>query len=628
MNSLDLLFRPRAVAVIGASRDRRSVGGAILHNLLSFEFQGQVFPVNPKASVVHSLKCYASVEDIPDPVDMAVIAVPKPHVLGVLEACGRKGVGAVVMITAGFKETGEAGLALEREVVRIIKQYGIRLVGPNCMGIINMAPDVRLQASFSANEPMSGPVAFSSQSGALGEAILALLRERGLGLSMFVSLGNKADVSGNDLLEYWEEDPQTGLILMYLESFGNPQRFLEICQRVARTKPIIAVKSGRTAAGARAAASHTGSLAGADNAVEALFQQSGVIRATSIEELFVFASAFASQPPPRGTRVAIVTNSGGPAILATDACIELGLEIPTLSAETQQIIRAAVAPEASVTNPVDMIATATAPQYEVAMRAAADDPAIDAIIAIFTSLEMIDGPSVAQGIVRGARRLRQARAGVLHGQRPVARGHRPDARSRTGRLHLPRGRGPGAGGDGALQPLAGPPHRRAADLHRHRLLGHRGARGRGAVARPDAAHPGRGANAVCPRRHPGAAVARGHHAGGSAGRGRRTGQPAGGQGQLGGHRPQIGDGRRAGGTRLPHRGWAGVRRDDWGGPPGRPGGDRGGAAAGHRRHRGHPRRHARSEVRPVAHVRAGRHLRRGHEGRGVPCPPALRSGCP
>jgi acetate---CoA ligase (ADP-forming) len=402
MNSLDLLFRPRAVAVIGASRDRRSVGGAILHNLLSFEFQGQVFPVNPKASVVHSLKCYASVEDIPDPVDMAVIAVPKPHVLGVLEACGRKGVGAVVMITAGFKETGEAGLALEREVVRIIKQYGIRLVGPNCMGIINMAPDVRLQASFSANEPMSGPVAFSSQSGALGEAILALLRERGLGLSMFVSLGNKADVSGNDLLEYWEEDPQTGLILMYLESFGNPQRFLEICQRVARTKPIIAVKSGRTAAGARAAASHTGSLAGADNAVEALFQQSGVIRATSIEELFVFAAAFASQPPPRGTRVAIVTNSGGPAILATDACIELGLEIPTLSAETQQIIRAAVAPEASVTNPVDMIATATAPQYEVAMRAAADDPAIDAIIAIFTSLEMIDGPSVAQGIVRGA----------------------------------------------------------------------------------------------------------------------------------------------------------------------------------------------------------------------------------
>jgi acetyl coenzyme A synthetase (ADP forming)-like protein len=402
MSSLDVLFRPRAVAVVGASRDRRSVGGAILHNLLTFEFQGQVFPVNPKASVVHSLKCYPTVEAIPDPVDLAVIAVPKPHVLSALESCGRKGIGAVVIITAGFKETGEAGLALERDVVRLVKQHGMRLVGPNCMGIINMDPAVRLQASFSANEPVPGTVAFSSQSGALGEAILALLRERGLGLSMFVSLGNKADVSGNDLLEYWEDDPQTHVILMYLESFGNPQRFLEICQRVSKKKPIIAVKSGRTAAGARAAASHTGSLAGADNAVESLLAQAGVIRATSIEELFVFASAFASQPIPRDTRVAIVTNSGGPAILATDACIELGLQIPTLSPATQDRIRLAVAPEASVANPVDMIATAAAAQYETTMRAVAGDAGIDAIIAIFTSLEMIDGPEVAQGIVRGA----------------------------------------------------------------------------------------------------------------------------------------------------------------------------------------------------------------------------------
>ncbi|MCC7031877.1 MAG: acetate--CoA ligase family protein [Acidobacteria bacterium] len=402
MASLDALFRPRAVAVIGASRDRRSVGGSILHNLLTFEFQGQVFPVNPKASVVHSLKCYASVEDIPDPVDLAVIAVPKPHVLGVLESCGRKGVGAVVIITAGFKEVGEAGLALEQEAVRIVKRYGMRLVGPNCMGVINMDPAVRLQASFSANEPLPGNVAFSSQSGALGEAILALLRERGLGLSMFVSLGNKADVSGNDLLEYWEQDSNTRVVLMYLESFGNPQRFLEICQRVSKSKPIIAVKSGRTAAGARAAASHTGSLAGADNAVESLLTQAGVIRAASIEELFTYASAFASQPMPAGTRVAIITNSGGPAILATDACIELGLQIPTLSNDTQARIRTAVAPEASVANPVDMIATAAGPQYEAAMRAAADDPNVDAIIAIFTSLEMIDGPAVAQGIIRGA----------------------------------------------------------------------------------------------------------------------------------------------------------------------------------------------------------------------------------
>ena len=402
MASLDSLFRPRTVAVIGASRDRRTVGGSILHNLLTFEFQGEVFPVNPKATVVHSLKCYPTVEAIPDPVDLAVIAVPKPFVLEVVESCGRKGVKAVVIITAGFKETGAAGAALERQVVDRVKHHGMRLVGPNCMGIINMHPAVRLQASFSANEPVAGNVAFSSQSGALGEAILALLRERGLGLSMFVSLGNKADVSGNDLLEYWSADDQTRVILMYLESFGNPQKFLQVCRRLTRTKPVLAVKSGRTAAGARAAASHTGSLAGADIAVESLLAQSGVLRAASIEELFVFASAFASQPIPGGTRVGIVTNSGGPAILATDACIELGLEIAPLDEATQQAIRAVVAPEASVVNPVDMIATAGPMQYEASVRAVAQDPNIDMVIAVFTWLEMIDGPEVAAGIVRGA----------------------------------------------------------------------------------------------------------------------------------------------------------------------------------------------------------------------------------
>lgn len=403
LHPLDPIFRPRSVAVIGASRDVRSVGGSILHNLLSFEFNGLVFPVNPAADVVHSLKCYPTVEAIPDAVDLAIIAVPKRFVLEALDSCGRKGIRGIVMITAGFKEVGDAGLELEQQVVDRVKRYGMRLIGPNCMGIINMNPAVRLQASFSANHPVPGNVSFSSQSGALGEAILALLLERGLGLSMFVSLGNKADVSGNDLLEYWEHDPQTDVVLMYLESFGNPQKFLEICRRVTRTKPILAVKSGRTAAGARAAASHTGSLAGADIAVESLLSQAGVIRASSVEQLFVYAAAFASQPVPRGHRVAIVTNSGGPGILATDACVQMGLEIPTLSDDTQARMRTAVAAEASVVNPVDMIATATGPQYEACVRAVADDPNIDAIVAIFTSLEMIDGPSVATGIVEGAR---------------------------------------------------------------------------------------------------------------------------------------------------------------------------------------------------------------------------------
>lgn len=399
---LDALFRPRSVAVIGASRDRHSVGGAILHNLLTAEFQGQVFPVNPSATVVHSLKAYPSVEAIPDAVDLAVIAVPKAAVADAVEACGRKGVRGLVVITAGYKEVGAAGAALERDLLARVRHHGMRMVGPNCMGLMNMGADTRLQASFSANEPAPGNVAFSSQSGALGEAILALLRERGLGLSMFCSLGNKADVSGNDLLEYWEHDPQTAVILMYLESFGNPQKFLDVARRVSRRKPILAVKSGRTAAGARAAASHTGSLAGADTAVASLLGQAGVIRAATIEELFVYASAFSTQPIPRGARIGIVTNSGGPAILATDACVELGLDVPTLSDATQQQLRQAVAAEASVANPVDMIATAAAPQYEACVRAVAHDPGIDAVIAMFTSLEMIDGPAVAAGIVRGA----------------------------------------------------------------------------------------------------------------------------------------------------------------------------------------------------------------------------------
>jgi acetate---CoA ligase (ADP-forming) len=400
--SLDALFRPRSVALIGASRKRQSIGWDILHNLLQYEFQGRIFPVNPKAGVVHSLKCYPSVEAIEDEVDLAIIAVPKKLVAAQVEACGRKGVGGLVVITAGFKEVGGDGVGLEQEVLEIVHRYGMRMVGPNCMGVINTDPEVRLQGSFSATmEPIAGNIAFSSQSGALGEAILALMAQLGLGLSMFVSLGNKADVSGNDLLEFWEHDPHTKVILMYLESFGNPQRFSTIARRVAKTKPILAMKSGRTAAGARAAVSHTGSLAGADVAVESLLAQCGVIRVQSIEEMFVFASAFATQPIPEGRRVAIVTNSGGPGILATDACVQLGLEVPTLSDDTQRKLRAVVAAEAAVANPVDMIASAREQQYEACLRAVMEDPQVDSVITIFTSLESIDSMKVADGILRG-----------------------------------------------------------------------------------------------------------------------------------------------------------------------------------------------------------------------------------
>ncbi len=401
-HSLDALLRPRSVAVIGASRERNSISYDLLHNLLGYGFTGPVFPVNPRADSVHSLKCYPSVEAIPDPIDLAILVVPRQHVLGHAEACARKGVKGLVVITAGFKEVGGEGEKLEAQLREITQRAGMRLVGPNCMGLINTDPAVRLQGSFSATaEPLAGPIAFSSQSGALGEAILALMTQRGLGLSMFVSLGNKADVSGNDLLEYWEQDPRTKVILMYLESFGNPRRFLETARRVSRGKPILAMKSGRTAAGARAAASHTGSLAGTDVAVDCLLAQAGVLRCDTIEEMFQYAAALATQPPPKGDRVAVVTNAGGPGILAVDACVRRGLQVAPLSAATQARLRPALPPEASCANPVDMIASARGEHYEASLRAVAEDPEIDAILTIFTSLDIIDSMAVAEGILAG-----------------------------------------------------------------------------------------------------------------------------------------------------------------------------------------------------------------------------------
>jgi len=400
-SSIDPIFRPKSIAVVGASRQKHSIGWAILHNLLGCEFQGEVAPVNPAAPVVHSLRCHTSVETIPGPVDLAILVVPSRFALEAVESCGRKGVKGVIVITAGFKEVGEAGARLEQEMLGVARRYGMRIVGPNCMGVINTDPAVRLQATFSATEPLPGNIAFSSQSGALGEAALSSMRDLGLGLSMFVSLGNKVDVSGNDVIEYWEHDPRTKVILMYLESFGNPSKFVEIARRVTATKPILAVKSGRTAAGARAAASHTGSLAGADIAVESLLAQCGVIRAASIQELFVYASAFSTLPVPRGDRVAILTNSGGPGILATDACVQLGLKMTALSPATQEAMRRVLAPEASVVNPVDMIASATGPSYEACLKALVADDHVDAVITIFTSLDMFDNVGVANGILKG-----------------------------------------------------------------------------------------------------------------------------------------------------------------------------------------------------------------------------------
>ncbi len=439
---LDAVFRPRSIAVIGASRDLNAIGGQIFHNLLEHGFTGPVYPVNPKSPVVQSVHAYAAIEDLPDPVDLALVVVPAAYVLDTLEACGKKGMRAAVIISAGFKETGSDGAARERAAVEIARRYGMRLVGPNCLGVLNTEAGFSMDATFAPPYPPAGSVAFSSQSGALGLAILEYAASLNIGISHFISVGNKADVSGNDLLEYWEKDPGTRIVLLYLESFGNPRRFLEIARRVGRRKPIVAVKSGRTRAGIRAASSHTGSLAGADTAVSAMCAQAGVIRTDTLEELFDVAMLLANQPVPRGNRVAILTNAGGPGIMASDALETRGLEVVTLADATVQALHRFLPPEASTRNPVDMIASATPANYEQAVQILLDDPNVDALLIVYVQPTPTGTIEVARACVRAneaAKAKRRAAGeklkpviscfmgahGVPEGLRSLAEGHIP-----------------------------------------------------------------------------------------------------------------------------------------------------------------------------------------------------------
>jgi acetyl coenzyme A synthetase (ADP forming)-like protein len=400
--SMRLLFEPNVVAVVGASRTRGKIGAEVFHNLHTAPFQGRVVPVNPDAQPIDGVETFPRVSAIPGDVDLAVIVVPAAQALEVVDDCVAKGVKALVMISAGFSETGARGRALEEALVGRIRAAGIRLIGPNCMGIINTDPAVRLNATFSPIAPSPGKVAMLSQSGALGLAILDYATQLNLGISTFVSVGNKADVSGNDLIQYWAEDPRTSVILLYLESFGNPRKFSEIARRVGRVKPIIAVKSGRSSAGARAASSHTGSLATSDTIVDALFHQAGVIRTNTYEELFDVALLLANQPAPHGHRVAILTNAGGPGILAADACEANGLELPTLSDATVSALREFLPAEASVANPVDMIASAGPEQYRRALRLLLVDGQVDSVLVIFIPPVLAQAEAVAQAIVDGA----------------------------------------------------------------------------------------------------------------------------------------------------------------------------------------------------------------------------------
>lgn len=397
--SLDPVFHPRSVAVIGASRRPGSIGHEIFRNLLNGGFAGVVYPVNPSARAIAAVRAYPSVSAIPEPVDLAVIVVPAAAVLEAAQDCLDSGVRGLVVISAGFAETSPEGRERQNELLRRCRERGVRLIGPNCMGILARTPESTMNATFAPSLPPLGKVAAASQSGALGIAILQEARRLGIGISSFISMGNKADVSSNDLLECWEDDPATEVILLYLESFGNPRRFGRVARRIGARKPIIAVKGGRASAGQRAAASHTAALAGSEVAVEALFRQAGVIRCDTLEELFDVTTLLANQPLPEGNRIGIITNAGGLGILCADACESNGLEIPELSDETKTALRAILPAEASVSNPVDMLAAGSPQSYGEALRCVLKDPGIDAAIVLFIPPLVTHAQDVAAALV-------------------------------------------------------------------------------------------------------------------------------------------------------------------------------------------------------------------------------------
>jgi acetyl coenzyme A synthetase (ADP forming)-like protein len=392
-------LEPRSVAVIGASRHRGTIGGELLHNLLAAEFNGPVYAINDKADVVQSVPAYRSVGDIPGGVELAIVAVPADEVVEAARECAAAGVRSLLVISSGFAETGADGARRQRELLAVCRDAGIRIVGPNCLGALNTSPDVRLNATFAPPAVVPGEVGFMSQSGGLGIAIVEAASRLGVGLSSFVSVGNKCDLSGNDFLQYWEQDAHTKLALLYLESFGNPRKFARIARRVSATKPILAVKSGRSSAGARATSSHTGAmLSASDVTVDALFEQAGVIRTDTMHELFDVAALLSAQPVPRGDRVVIVTNGGGPGILCADACQAAGVEIAELPPDVQAQLAEFLPEGAALGNPIDMIATASASDFRRTVQTLADADACDAIITIFVPALVTTADEVAAAI--------------------------------------------------------------------------------------------------------------------------------------------------------------------------------------------------------------------------------------
>ncbi|NWF99371.1 MAG: acetate--CoA ligase family protein [Thermoanaerobaculaceae bacterium] len=400
--ALQAILCPSSLALVGVSSRSESLSGVLLANLYAAGFTGVVYPVNPKVRSLRTLRCFPSVAAIPEPVDCAIVMVPRDGVAATVEECLAAGVKGIVVITAGFREAGSAGAEVERELVRRVRAAGAVMVGPNCMGVMNLDPAVRLDATFSPAPAQPGGVAFASHSGALGVALIEAVREIGLGFSQFVSLGNSADVNVCDLLEVWEEHEPTRAIMLYLEEIEQPRRFLQVASRITRHKPILALKSGRTGEGQRAASSHTGALAAGDTGVEAILRQAGVRRCRSLAELLDLARLFERARPVAGRRVAVVSNAGGPAIIATDALVDEGLELATLQEETRAELRSFLPAEAAVANPVDMLPSATGEHYRRAVEVVTADPGVDAAVVITVTPPMIPVQRVAEQVAAAA----------------------------------------------------------------------------------------------------------------------------------------------------------------------------------------------------------------------------------
>ncbi len=399
MNVLDKIMKPKSIAVVGASTKPKTIGSEIMQRLRDYKFNGKIYPVNPKGGMIEGFQAYTSISEIPGEVDLAVIVVNAKFVLDTIDQCNAKGIKGLCIITAGFKETGAEGAEMEKQLLAKVKEYGMRCVGPNCLGVLNTNPDVMMDATFAESLPVRGDIGFVSQSGALGGGILNILKDLNIGFAQFISIGNQADVNAETALEYWENDDDVKQILLYMESIQNPANFRKLASRITKKKPILALKAGRSAAGASAASSHTGSLAGADKAAAALLKQSGVIREFSLKNLFANAKAFSNCPIPKGNKVAIITNSGGPGIMATDAICESGMQMAKISDATKEQLRSFLPAAASVKNPVDMIASAPIEHYTQTLETVIKDESVDMIMVIYLPFLGLKDIDVAKALM-------------------------------------------------------------------------------------------------------------------------------------------------------------------------------------------------------------------------------------